>query len=125
MQVNINSTEKLIKIDENVNAKELFEFIEKLLPEGGPLGSWKEYKIQAKEVVFNNWTFPIVSPTYPTAPLQPYWQVDTPTPIIKRWDITCGVETKPGTVSMEYVVNSPLYHGSSFTSASGSTETLN
>jgi|SRR6476620_67265 len=54
MNIQVNTTEKTIKLAETVNFKELVEVLDKLLP-----GEWKEYKLETNTII-NNWSNPTI-----------------------------------------------------------------
>jgi len=69
MKIQLDTTAKLIKVEESVNLKEFFEAIEILLPDG----LWKEFKLETQTII--NWTNPIVIEPYkPYTNSPPYWQ---------------------------------------------------
>ena len=57
MKLQIDTTEKVIKVEEQVNFGELVKVLNKLLPKG----EWKTYKLETNTVINGN-TYPI----YPT-----------------------------------------------------------
>lgn len=77
MKLQLDTTNKIIKVEEKVN---LGEFIELLEQQILPNGKWKEFTLETKTII--NWTNPViierdrpfiqpyVPPTYP--PLQPW-----------------------------------------------------
>lgn len=71
MKLQIDTFKKLITIEEQTNLSELFEAIQKLLPD-----TWKEWNIQSAQII--NLSQPVIIkeypilPTYPTYPVQPY-----------------------------------------------------
>lgn len=77
MKFQIDTTQKTIKIEEEVNLGELFEKLEIMFPNQ----LWKEYKLEVS--VITNWTNPIIitnPPTYPYYPTTqpyylPYWTI--------------------------------------------------
>ena len=64
MKININTTDKVIRLEEQVNLGELFTFLEEILPDL----KWREYSIEVN--VVNNWVNPIV-PFTPYTPITP------------------------------------------------------
>jgi len=72
MKLQINTTEKTIKIEEQVNISELFDMLTKLFPND----EWKSYKLES--AVITQWVNPITIP-YPVYP-SPYWW--NPNPMI-------------------------------------------
>ena len=71
MILQINTTEKVIKVEETVNFGELVKVLNKLLPKG----EWKTYKLETNTVINWNpnpvWTYPIypIYPIYPNYPI--------------------------------------------------------
>jgi hypothetical protein len=53
MKIQLDTTKKIIKIEETVNIDELIKLLKKLLPDG----LWKEFKIETQTIT--NWTSPI------------------------------------------------------------------
>jgi hypothetical protein len=67
MKLQLDTTSKLIKVEETVNLGEFTEALERLLPDG----KWKEFKLETQTVI--NWSNPIViEPYIPYTP--PWWQ---------------------------------------------------
>ena len=68
MKLQLDTSAKTIKVDENVNLGDLVKHLDKLLPKDSPFGHWKEYEIQTN-VTINNWSNPIIidrwQPSYP------------------------------------------------------------
>ena len=83
MKVQIDTVNKVIKVEASVNLSEFFEFLNVSFPKD----AWKEYSLETVTVI-TNWTTPIVidRPVYipqpSPAPFQP-WSPNLP------W-ITCG-----------------------------------
>ena len=68
MKIQIDTFNKLITIEEQTNLNELFEAIQRLLPE-----TWKEWSIKSAKLI--NWSYPVIIkeyPTYPTYPTYPW-----------------------------------------------------
>lgn len=65
MKIQLDTTNKLIKVEESVNLGEFTETLERLLP----YGKWKEFKLETQTVV--NWSNPIVIEPY--RPYTPPW----------------------------------------------------
>lgn len=59
MKIQLDTDNKVIKIDESINFGELVETLEKLLPEG----KWKEFKLEAEVQV--NWANPVITKEVP------------------------------------------------------------
>lgn len=55
MKIQLDTTNKTIKVEESVSLKELTEALEKLLPNG----EWKEFKLETKTVI-QSWSAPII-----------------------------------------------------------------
>ena len=82
MKLQINSTKKIIRIEEQVNLGELFTFLEEILPDL----KWREYSIEGnvvynvgggQPIIVNPITppypaYPANFPTYPTVPNYPW-----------------------------------------------------
>lgn len=84
MKIQLDTTQKIIRIEEKVNLKELFDILERLLPNE----LWKEFCLET--TVITNFGNPIIiKPTeiYP----QPY-TTPTPYPYPLPW-ITCEAKT--------------------------------
>ena len=77
MKLQINTSEKLIRLEESTNLGELFTQLEELLPDM----KWREYSIEA--IIVNNCNPPVI-----TFPYEPYVPVNPVTP----W-ITYSVDT--------------------------------
>ena len=76
MKLQLDTEEKSVKIEESVNLKELYEILDKLLPNG----LWNEYTIETNVSI--NWTSPIVIDNTPpynpyTPPCNPYTPPNT------------------------------------------------
>ena len=76
MKLQLDTTQKVIRLEEEVNLSDLFETLEKLLPNG----LWKEFKLQ--QVVITSWVNPIVIDRWPTIPF--------PSPYQPPWYVTCS-----------------------------------
>ena len=68
MKLQINSTEKIIRLEEQVNLGELFTFLEEILPDF----KWREYSIEGN-VVYNVSNPIVVNPVTPYAPIVPIY----------------------------------------------------
>lgn len=81
MKLQLDTTQKVIKVEEAVNLGELIDLFERLLPNG----LWKEFKLETHTVI--NWTpTPIIIspytppfPQYPTYPWVTYGDLSTGT----------------------------------------------
>jgi len=68
MKLQLDTKEKTIKVEGKVNLNELFEALEKLLPQG----AWKEFVLESNTEIV--WRDPIYIP-YPTYRYSyPWWQ---------------------------------------------------
>jgi hypothetical protein len=69
MKIQIDTTNKVLKIEESVNLKELFKIVQTLLPT-----NWEEYVLDVNTIIIG-WQNPIiVEKPYPTYPwYQPYY----------------------------------------------------
>lgn len=68
MKLQLDTTNKLIKVEETVNLGEFTEAIERLLPDG----KWKEFKLETQTVI--NWNNPIIIEPYRIPYTPPWWQ---------------------------------------------------
>lgn len=84
MKIQINTTEKTIKVDETVSLKELTDELERFLPNG----EWKEYKLDVTPVIITTPYVPYIPPTYP----HPDWYWQNPYPTIGT-PIICTTKT--------------------------------
>jgi hypothetical protein len=75
MRLQLDTKEKVIRLEESVNLAEFFENIKKLLHDG----SWEEYRLETNCTI--NWTTPIVVKEYPYWPTYPWitYGPDAPT----------------------------------------------
>jgi hypothetical protein len=73
MKIQLDTKEKVIRIEEKVNLKDFMDVIKKILPD-----IWKEYTLETNSVI--NWTNPIVIERFPVYPeVYPWWP---PYPIV-------------------------------------------
>ena len=63
MRIQIDTTAKTIRVEEQVKLTELFSMVKKLLPE-----TWKEYSLE--QVAFTYWGNPILLPFSQTEPFE-------------------------------------------------------
>jgi hypothetical protein len=74
MKLQIDTTNKTIKVEGNINLKELFDGLKRLLPEG----EWEKFTLESNTIIewINPITIPYVPyiPTVPTTPWNPWWQ---------------------------------------------------
>lgn len=87
MKIQLDTTQKTIKVEESVNLGELTETLERILPNG----EWKQFKIETNTVI-NNFSSPIVIREYPYRPYHWPWYSGYPT-------ITFGGTTAQGSYS--------------------------
>jgi len=80
MKIQLDTIEKIIRIEESINLGEFYNTIKKLLPDN----EWKNFKIETNNTI--NWANPIVIRDYPynPTPVYPWW--NTP-------NITCGTSS--------------------------------
>lgn len=69
MKIQIDTLNKVIKLEETVKLKELFEVLDTLFPSF----MWKEYSLETNTII-NNWTNPIIIDRYVPSPTYPWWQ---------------------------------------------------
>lgn len=65
MKIQLDTTNKTIKVEDSVNINEFFEIIKKILPNN----EWKEFKLETSTII--NWSDPIVIKYY--NPYNPTW----------------------------------------------------
>lgn len=96
MKIQLDTTAKRIKIEEEVNLGEFISMLEKLLPNN----EWHKFKLETV-IQINNWNNPIVIDRFP-----PHY---VPYPYRKYpfWEITCGTET--GHTYLSDTVKQPDY----------------
>ncbi len=69
MKIQLDTENKTIKLDSNVEFRELINTLGKLLPKG----AWKDFTLQTN-VTINNWGNPyIIKETWPTWPGYPWY----------------------------------------------------
>ena len=66
MKIQLDTTNKTVKIEENIKVSKLIATLKKLLPE-----DWKEFTLEAHTTI-NNWSFPYIIREYPVYP-KPYY----------------------------------------------------
>jgi len=107
MKLQLDTSAKTIKVDENVNLGDLVKHLDKLLPKDSPFGHWKEYEIQTN-VVINNWSNPIIidrwQPSYPNWITSPYTITSGYTSDGSQL-LQEGVLTTEGTSTISYSTN--------------------
>lgn len=85
MKLQLDTTNKIIKVEESVNLNEFFEVIKKILPDG----EWKEFKLETQTTI--NWGSPIVI-NQPYKYYYPwYTSYGTATPTTTNYTLTSGV----------------------------------
>lgn len=72
MKIQLDSVQKIIRVEETVNFGELIKYLDKLLPKNSPLGSWKDYKLETNTIIYN-WNYPIY--VNPFVPISPSWHI--------------------------------------------------
>ena len=60
MKIQLDTTNKTIKLEDRVEFSELIKTLNKLLPKG----EWKKFTLETHTVI-NNWASPVVFPLYP------------------------------------------------------------
>jgi len=116
MKLQLDTVNKTIKLEEKVNLNDLFELLQKILPD-----IWKEFTLEINSVI--NWTSPIVIkeyPIYPTTwPNYPWYtqphitQPYTNEPLISQpYTINCGVTTKydDNSINNTNLLNNGIYN---------------
>jgi hypothetical protein len=82
MKIQMDTITKVIKIEESVNLKELFDLLEQMLPNE----MWKEFTLETNTTIIN-WSQPITYPIIPipcpnpTIPSYPWYTPTTGDPI--------------------------------------------
>jgi hypothetical protein len=105
MKLQIDTTEKIIRIEERVNLGDLYSELEKLLPKG----AWREFQLDTQTKI--DWTQPIIYPIYPTYPTYP-----DPTPInpyqppYYPWITWCNGTTSNGSELQDFTLNYGVYN---------------
>lgn len=74
MKLQLDTTAKVIRLEVSANLKELFNLLNKILPNK----EWEEYKLETNTII-QNWTSPIVITPYIPPQSYPWWN---PNPII-------------------------------------------
>jgi hypothetical protein len=91
MKLQLDTTNKIIKIEEVINLGEFMEMLENLLP----CDKWKEFKLETQTVI--NWNNPII--------IEPYY----PKPSIPWYDQPWITYDANGT-TINYDLNSGVYN---------------
>ena len=85
MKLQLDTVEKTITIDQDVNLGDLVKTLNSLLPKK----QWKEYKLTTNTVVY--WQ-EAPTPLFPNAPIQPYYESPGTLPDPNfPWVVTCGM----------------------------------
>ena len=71
MKIQIDTVNKIIKIEEKVNLEELYTMLNSLFPNN----TWREYSLETS--VLQMWSNPIYVPYYPPNPVYPWWEYTT------------------------------------------------
>ena len=71
MKIQLDTTNKVITVEENVNLGEFVRMIQKLLHKDCPFGEWKEYSLNSNTVIYN-WGNPLIIDRSPV--IYPWWQ---------------------------------------------------
>ncbi len=72
MKLQLDTTNKTVKVEGSVNLEALYETLQKLLPQG----EWKQFSLEANTTI--TWVNPITVPVYPYYPQNPYPWWNTP-----------------------------------------------
>lgn len=67
MKIQIDTTNKKIRLDSSVSLKELIEFLNKILPK-----EWKEYILET-DTVINNFSNPVIIEKHIPVPAKPWY----------------------------------------------------
>tara|TARA_X000001382_G_scaffold83970_1_gene59431 strand:- start:1335 stop:1595 length:261 start_codon:yes stop_codon:yes gene_type:complete len=67
MKIQIDTKEKVIRLEDKANARELFDFLAKIFPNG----EWEDFDLEAIAVI-NNWSNPIIFREPEPIPYTPY-----------------------------------------------------
>lgn len=70
MNIQIDTTNKIFKLQESVNLKELFEILEKLFPNK----EWLEYRLETNTII-TNWETPLIIDRWGES--YPWWNSPT------------------------------------------------
>jgi hypothetical protein len=93
MKLQLDTRTKIITIEEDVNLKELYNLLNKILPNG----EWEEYSLNRGNLVFQ--TQPIIIQPYVQEPFYPWWGVQPPPSLVPgQWittsDYTYNIQTQ-------------------------------
>ena len=73
MKIQLDTNSKTIKLEESVNLKELFELLDRILPDN----QWQEYNLETNTII-SHWTNPIIIEKYPPYYPYPWTTYDSP-----------------------------------------------
>lgn len=111
MKIQIDTIQKKIILQEEVNLSDFFDAIQNFLPDG----LWKEFKLEIN--VINNWINPInipYTPIYPTSPnpfpLQPSWPPICPASPNYPWITYCSTGVNDSGVTFTSSLNAGTYN---------------
>ena len=94
MKIQLDTTNKTIKVESNVKLSDLVETLDKLLPNN----EWKEFELQTN-VTISSWTEPIIVERYKPEPVYP-WYCRKPQ-ITNYGTNLCNHHLKAGTYNIE------------------------
>ena len=102
MKLQLDTTNKTIKVEGLVNLNELFEALKKLLPQG----EWKEFSLEANTTIV--WTNPItIQPwVYPYLPAYPWWG----SPIVTYGTSKTAIYDGNSSDNVQYSLNQGVYN---------------
>ena len=91
MKIQIDTTNKVIRVEEKINLNEFYKAIQKLLSNG----EWKDFELDTNTTI--NWQSPIIIKEKEWAPItinpSPY---TNPFPVPQPWYTTCGTTISDG-----------------------------
>ena len=71
MKIQLDTSNKIIRVEQNSNFGELIKYLDKLLPKNSPLGYWKDFTLETNTVIYNwsspivyDWGYPFYTPTF-------------------------------------------------------------
>lgn len=71
MKIQLDTINKTVKVEEQVNLKEFLKVIKKLLPSG----EWEQYSLDGSQITY--WSYPYVIETWPKYPTYPWYDYTT------------------------------------------------
>jgi hypothetical protein len=88
MKIQLDTTNKTIKIEENVKIDKLISTLKKLLPDN----EWKQFTLETNTTI-NNWTYPITIREYPAYPHYPWYcnGTDLNKEYVSKFKMTAGI----------------------------------